>query len=191
MIDYDGVWKEAMDRYFAWFLLFFCPRIHALIEWTRDYESLDSELRKLAAESETGKRHVDKLIKASKIGTKEMRLIHVELQCWMEDNFAHRVHVYNYRAEDVYSHPVLTVVVLGDEDPDWRPAEYVFEEEGCRGTLSGPMEKLLDYSDRLEELESGPNLFGVLVAAHLVAQHPATRSPSKECNPLATRRPPR
>ncbi len=47
-MDYDSPWKEAMDRYFEWFMRFFFPRQHALIDWRRDSESLDSELRKLA-----------------------------------------------------------------------------------------------------------------------------------------------
>ena len=46
-MDYDSPWKEAMDWYFEWFMHFFFPRQHALIDWTRDSDSLDSELRKI------------------------------------------------------------------------------------------------------------------------------------------------
>jgi hypothetical protein len=173
MPDYDSPWKEAMDRYFAWFLLFFFPKIHALLDWLHDPESLDSELRKLAPESVTGKRLIDKLIKARKAGTDDMRLLHVEVQGRKEEGFARRMHVYNYRIEDVHSHPVLTLVILGDEDPQWRPVEYVFEEEGCRRTLRWPMVKLLDFANRLDSAANDPNLFGSLVAAHLVAQRTA------------------
>ncbi len=35
MADYDSPWKEALDRYFEAFLLFFFPQTHADIDWTR------------------------------------------------------------------------------------------------------------------------------------------------------------
>jgi hypothetical protein len=173
MPDFDSPWKEAMDRYFAWFLLFFFPKIHALLDWRHDYEPLDAELRKLAPDAETGKRLIDKLIKSSKAGTGDTRLIHVEVQCRKEDGFARRMHVYNYRIEDVHAQPVLTLVVLGDADLEWRPNEYVFEEEGCQRILRWLVVKLLDFADRLEELAANTNLFGSLVVAHLVSQRRA------------------
>ena len=42
-MDYDSPWKEAMDRYFEWFMRFFFPRQHTLIDWGRDSESLGAE----------------------------------------------------------------------------------------------------------------------------------------------------
>jgi hypothetical protein len=45
--DYDTPWKEAMDGYFEPFLAFFLPGAHAEIDWGRDHESLDTELREL------------------------------------------------------------------------------------------------------------------------------------------------
>ena len=137
-MDYDSPWKEAMDRYFEWFMRFFFPRQHALIDWSRDSESLDSELRKLAADAETGKRHVDKLVGVHRSDSDDRRLAHVEFQARKEVEFPHRLHVYNYRIEDVHHQPVWTLVLLADEDPDWRPTEYRFEEEGCERTLKWP-----------------------------------------------------
>ncbi len=74
----------------------------------------------------------------------------------------------------MYNHPVMTLFVLGDEDEEWRPKEYVYEEAGCRRTLSFPTVKLLDYANRLDELEVHENPFGMMVVAHLTAQR--TRS---------------
>jgi hypothetical protein len=169
MSDYDSPWKEAMDRFFADFLAFFFPLVHALLDWRRDYESLDTELRKIAPEAEGGKRFIDKLVKAWKV-TGDTRLVHVEVQCQPQEGFEHRMHTYNLHIEAVYHHPVLTLVVLGDESEAWRPAEYVYEEAGCRRTLCFPPVKLLDYVNRLEELERHENPFGMMVAAHLTAQ---------------------
>ena len=95
-MDYDSPWKEAMDRYFEWFMRFFFPRHHALIDWSRDSESLDSELRKLAADAETGKRHVDKLVSVSRVDSNDRRLAHIEFQARKEAEFPLRLHIYNY-----------------------------------------------------------------------------------------------
>jgi hypothetical protein len=148
--------------------------VFAILDWQRDHKPLDTELRKIVPEGEGGKRFIDKLMKAYRRDSGDMRLLHAEVQCQKEDEFERRMHVYNYRIEDVYSHPVLTLVVLGDDDPDWRPHEYRFEEEGVCRTLSFTPVKLLDYAGRLEELERHENPFGVLVVAHLVSRQ--TRS---------------
>ena len=169
-MDYDSPWKESMDRYFEWFMRFFFPRHHALIDWNRDSDSLDAELRKLAADAETGKRLVDKLVNVYRVGSDDRRLAHIEFQAWKEPDFPRRLHVYNYRIEDVHHQPVWTLVLLADDDPNWKPTEYCFEEEGCERTLKWPLVKLLEYADKLEELAEGENLFGWLVVAQLIAR---------------------
>jgi hypothetical protein len=178
-MDYDSPWKEALDRYFPAFLACFFPQTHARIDWTRDHESLDAELRKIVADSETGPRTVDKLVKVRRLDSGEPRLLHAEVQNQHETNFEHRIHVYNYRIEDVNAQPVTALVVLGDESATWRPTEYVYEEDGCRRTLSWPIVKLLDYAERLDEIETGPHLFMRLVVAHLVAQRTRDDVPTR------------
>jgi hypothetical protein len=44
------------------FEIFYSPVVHREIDWSKGYVSRDKELQKLLAESETGKRIVDKLI---------------------------------------------------------------------------------------------------------------------------------
>ena len=44
MPDYDSPWKEILDSYFPAFMAFFFPEAHADIDWTRGYESLDTDL---------------------------------------------------------------------------------------------------------------------------------------------------
>jgi hypothetical protein len=61
--DFDGPWKEALDQYFEAFLAFFFPAAHAEIDWSRGYESLNTEFRAIVREAETGRRSVDKLVK--------------------------------------------------------------------------------------------------------------------------------
>ena len=63
MSDYDNLWKEALGGYFEAFLALFFPQIHAAIDWRRDYQALDQELRQVVREAESGPRRVDHLVK--------------------------------------------------------------------------------------------------------------------------------
>ena len=38
---FDSPWKDALDLFLEQFLLFFFPRLHAAIDWSLGYESLD------------------------------------------------------------------------------------------------------------------------------------------------------
>src|SRR5436190_9110737 len=62
-IDYDSPWKEALDFYFEPFLALLFPEVHAQIDWSRGYESLDKEFQAVVRDAEVGRRYVDKLVK--------------------------------------------------------------------------------------------------------------------------------
>jgi hypothetical protein len=54
--DYDGAWKEALDRFFEPCVAFFFPLAHADIDWARGYETLDKELQKVVRQAKQGRR---------------------------------------------------------------------------------------------------------------------------------------
>jgi hypothetical protein len=64
---------------------------------------------------------------------------------------------------------VITVAVLGDNDPRWLPTEYRFEIGGFESRTTFPIAKLLDYESQWEMLEQSSNPFAVIVMAHLKA----------------------
>ena len=79
--DYDSPWKEAIEVYFESFIEFCFPEIHKDINWSRGYESLDTELREVLRDAETGNRLADKLVKVYLNDGKEIVvLIHLEIQ---------------------------------------------------------------------------------------------------------------
>jgi hypothetical protein len=54
---------------------------HAQIDWSRGFEFLDKELRKITADTAVGRRLVDKLVKVwLKSGEEVWALVHVEIQ---------------------------------------------------------------------------------------------------------------
>ncbi len=42
--DYDSPWKEALEKYFEPFMLFFFPVVHAAIDWTRKHGGKENAL---------------------------------------------------------------------------------------------------------------------------------------------------
>jgi hypothetical protein len=177
MSDFDSPWKEMLDHFFRDFAAFAWPEAEADINWTRDPESLETEMRKLHEEAEVGPRRVDKLVKAYTLPDGEEAYLHVEVQSQQEPSFAHRMDTYNSRAEERYRHPAASLAVLGDDSPDWRPTTYHYEKWGCRKTFTFVTVKLLDWRGREEELEGHANPFAVFVLAHLQAL--ATRRDEK------------
>jgi hypothetical protein len=63
----DSPWKEALEVYFNECLAFFFPKAAIDIDWKHGYQFLDKELQQVAPEAPTGRRTVDKLVKAASL----------------------------------------------------------------------------------------------------------------------------
>jgi hypothetical protein len=168
MSDYDSPWKEALDRYFRPFLALFFPPVHADIDWSRPYELLDKELQGVTRDAELGRRYADMLVKVwLRDGSESWLLIHVEIQGRYEADFAKRIYVYNHRVFDKYDREVVSLVVLADDDPRWRPRGFHTARWGCKVGIDFEPVKLLDYAGREAELEASDNPFAKMLLAHL------------------------
>ncbi|MBK1990943.1 DUF4351 domain-containing protein [Sphaerospermopsis aphanizomenoides BCCUSP55] len=166
--NYDESWKEALNEYFESFLFFFFPQIHELIDWKESPQPLDKELQEITASSETEKRIADKLYKVWLLDKQQIWiLIHVEVQSHYDVDFAERMFIYHYRAFDLYHNKVLSLAILGDDRPNWRPDCYHYSIGGGETHVKFPTAKLLDYESRWNELESSNNPFAIITMAHL------------------------
>jgi len=65
---------------------------------------------------------------------------------------------------------VVSLAVLADERPDWRPHHFGWRRWGCEVGIRFPSVKLLDYRSRWAELEASANPFAVVIQAHLKTQ---------------------
>ena len=174
MTDYDSPWKEALERYFPEFVAFFFPLVHAAIDWQRGYTFLDKELQKVVRDAKLGRRLADKLVRVfGKDGREGWLLVHIEVQGQTDPAFGKRMYVYNYRLFDRYDRPVISLAVLCDTSPDWRPHRFGYERWGCEVSIRFPMVKLLDYRNDWSALEQSRNPFAVLVICHLKTQETA------------------
>ena len=164
--EYDSPWKEIIEQYFPDFMRFFFMQAYEEIDWKRKYTFLDQELQKIIPKSETGGRRVDKLVKLFlKNGKERWLLLHIEIQGQKDNDFEERVYIYNYRIFDRYKKPVISIAILTDDNPNWRPHSYHHELWGHKLSLDFLTKKLLDYDQ--EALAVNDNPFSIVVLAHL------------------------
>ncbi|QEP43159.1 hypothetical protein D5085_08565 [Ectothiorhodospiraceae bacterium BW-2] len=166
--DYDSPWKEALEYYFADFLQLLFPQVCQLIDWTEAPVFLDKELQKITGTAADGRTYADKLIQVTLCdGKKSWLLIHVEVQGEPESDFAARMFRYNYRIRDRYHKDVVSLAVLSDSSPAFKPDRFQFSLAGCEIDFRFPVVKLLDWRERLNELLNSTNPFALIVAAQL------------------------
>lgn len=155
--DFDGAWKDLIERRLAEILEQFFPKIHCEIDWTRPIEFLDQELLELLPEGSSTERRVDKLVKVFlKNGEEKWLLIHLEVQSFKEEALPERVYHYNHTIHRGWGHEVISLVIFADLNKGWQPCEYRFQQLGCEINFRYPTCKLLDELPRLENDFSMP-----------------------------------
>jgi hypothetical protein len=166
--EYDSPWKTILKTYFQEFINFFYPDIYADIDWTKPIEFLDKELIQVTRDAEIGRRLADALVKVYWLDGEESWLyIHIEVQSQRDDDLPHRVYVYNYRIYDQYKQPITSLVILGDNEINWRPDHFILQTRRTRTRFDFSTTKLIDYREQWAELEADHNLFSTVVMMHL------------------------
>ncbi len=178
-MDYDSAWKEVIEKLFEDFIKFFFPDIYKDIDFNIKPQFLSGELRKLYREGTVGKRYADVLVKVHlKDGTVRCIFIHIEVQGRKDENLPERTYVYNYRIYDHHretNEEVVSLLILTDEDGNFRPAEFCKKRWGFELLMKVPMVKIIDYREKLEELEKSDNPMALVVLAQLES-HEAKKS---------------
>ena len=158
------------------FLKLCFPHVHAGIDWSRGYESLDKELQQIVADARVGKRLADKLFKVWRNdGREAWLLVHVEVQGQREKRFPRRMFEYNYRIYDMHGRPVVSLAVLCDEHPTWRPDHFGYNNWGCEVGIRFPVVKLIDFRRDEAALEQSANPFAAVILRSSKFWTPGTR----------------
>lgn len=179
--DQDSPWKRILRFNFKAAIEFFFPTIAAEIDWNRPIEFLDKEFQQLTPDSEIGKRFADQLVKAyQKNGNSIILLIHLEVQAEPEIVFPKRMFTYVIRIVDYFNQEPISLAILCDSDPDWRPNQYRFITPGSSLEFNFTSIKLLDYRSRWDELEASDNIFATVVMTHLKAQDTKRNEPARK-----------
>ncbi len=169
-METDSFWKEILEKFFKEFLQFFFPKIHRDIDFRKGYQFLDKEFQQISRGSKSKKRIVDKLVQVFlKNGNEKWLLIHIEIQGQNDPDFAHRMFVYYYRIFDKYKKDVLSLALLTDKNPTYRPAVYLkeFANWDFSVRFKFPLVKIIDYINYEFEKEYQKNVFAIVAHAFL------------------------
>ncbi|MCP4154931.1 MAG: hypothetical protein GY757_44825, partial [bacterium] len=161
---------------------FFFPKIHDAIDFTKEVEFLDKELKEIDPDSSLGDRVADVLVKVhlKDKSTKYIGIItHVEVHGDPRSDFMERMFVYYYRAAEKEKKdkiPVISVAILTD-DKDYAKIEkkkkineHSFSCLGFELSMKIPMVKTSDYKHKkkyIEKLNRSKNPMAMVVKAQL------------------------
>lgn len=166
--DFDSQWKTILTVFFWPFLDFFFPQVLSQIDTGTPPEFLDTELPALTRRSQIGRRHADKIVRVkSRTGKTRIVFIHVEVQGQRDPDFTERMYIYNSRIFERFHQPAVSLAVLIDTSPNWRPNSFVRALWGCRMAFSFEIAKLLDFKDIANLPEHKANPFSIVTLATL------------------------
>jgi hypothetical protein len=164
--DFDGPWKDALDFAPELFLKRCLPDVDRAINWSKDPQSLDHELRQLTGQDEEGVRRVDRLLFFETL-TGDPLYLHIEVQCYYDKELGRRVMTYRHRLRGRFGKPVVSVVIFGDDNRKWCPKKYREGQLGSGDSCSWIPIKLLTVGEQSPDLENEENVFGLFIVAHL------------------------
>jgi len=169
---YDSGWKRILFRYFFQALDFFVPELSALFDTTVAPVFLDKELKKIAPGNEVGHRNADVLVQVRLLsGIDQVLLCHLELQTSVDSTLGHRTFVYAYRIYDKFGNFPLSILLLTDNDPGFRPEIFTLRPTPLAGvTLQYVVIKTLDYLPRLTELRDSDQVIAQVLRIYLEFQ---------------------
>lgn len=176
--DYDGAWKEALRLHLRAFVEKCFPALSDLIDWSCEPEWLDKEIGQIIGQAGQRNREVDLLFKVRlKSGREQWIYCHLEIQTSYEADFELRVDLYNAGLKWLFRQDVLTLVILADLRPRWRPCERVFELAEFESRIRFPICKVLDRleTDWAEDVSLPVQVARAQIAALRTASDPEAR----------------
>ena len=150
MYTNDILWKSILEDTFEDFLLFFFPDSNAFFDFSRGFEYLDKELEQLFPADDCARevRFVDKLVKVYLLdGQEEWILVHIEVQGYVDKNFAERMFIYYYRIWDNYRRRITAFAILTDENVTFLPTKFEQDFLGTKLTFLFNSYKVRDQSE--------------------------------------------
>jgi Domain of unknown function (DUF4351) len=179
--DQDSPWKKILRQYLREAIEFFFPAIDTIVDWSEPPVFLDKEFVQISQDAKIGKRYADQLVQLKrKNGPPFVLLLHIEIQASKEDNFEERMFIYALRIFDYFRQPAISVAILCDPNPAWRPTEYQFTLPETKLSFQFGTVKLLDYQTQRPQLATSHNPFAWVVLAHLTLQETKRDKPTRK-----------
>lgn len=145
------------------------PDIWVTIDWSIPPDNLETELQKIIGDAALGTTTADRLFKLKERDSGEsiFLLLHVEVQAQVDQRLPERMYLYHNRIIELYGQHPISVAILADNSPYWRPTQYEWAKAGCRVIHQFNAIKLWDWHNRIDELLNSENIIGLAVVAHL------------------------
>ena len=157
LLTTDELWKIIIPTLWAPFLRFCMEDWVDKIDFTREPDFLDKELKRLMPRGKAKNRVVDVLMRVYlKNGESKIFLLHIEVQGYFDPKFEYRLYQYYYRISDFLQEPIETLAILIDDDPEYRPYEYRQVLGQTEMNFKFRMFKLLDNPPRYIGKEDNP-----------------------------------
>jgi len=130
--EYDAAWKATLETFLQPCLAIAFPQLDALIDWSVPPRFLETELREIVRDSETGPMRVDKLVEVQRNDrVTELLLVHAEVQAHRDDQMPLRMFRYFIRIFDRFGRPPVSLAILADPGSGWSPGPYEYAAMGC------------------------------------------------------------
>lgn len=129
----DLAWKLLLQRRLPAALALLFPDIHAMIDWEEGDYLPDKSLPPRAAASRTGDRE-PAFVALVTLQDGSRACIHMVVQCTRQAGFEERMALYHARLRDHLGMPIVSLALLGDPSPTWRPNASF---DLCQGNIQG------------------------------------------------------
>lgn len=167
--EYDAAWKATLETFLQPCLVLAFPALADQVDWSVPPRFLDTELQEIVRDSESGPMRVDKLVEVSRRdGEKELLLVHIEVQAQRDDDLPRRMFQYFCRIFDRFGRPPVSLAVLADPNPRWRPKDFCTSFAECSLRFQYATCKLADLD--LEPWIAAGNPVARVIQAHRMAQ---------------------
>ncbi len=167
--EYDVAWKATLETFLQPCLVLAFPALADQIDWSVPPRFLDTELHEIVRDSESGPMRVDKLVEVvRRDGATELLLVHIEVQAQRDDDLPRRMFQYFCRIFDRFGRPPVSLAVLADPNPRWRPEPFTRCFADCSLHFQYATCKLTDL--HLEPWIAAGNPVARVIEAHRMAQ---------------------
>jgi hypothetical protein len=164
--DFDTFWKEALD----WVepaTAFFLPELHAVVDWSKEYKSLEQELRSIRARKKGMLKRTDKLFMFSlKEGGDQVVLFHQEAEAFPDQFFPDRIFAYYTLLKPKFNFaPITILAIFVGQAPKQPLNQYTISTFGTRLTLTYNTYTVANQGEKA--LLENDNPFALVVLANL------------------------
>jgi len=167
----DGAWKHILKIYLKDFVAFFWYEAFKEIDWEKPYELLEQEYLPVSMKKNMKKHNVDKLFRVCLKGVENICiLLHFEIEHSKPNRIPPlpiRMFTYFYKIFDNHEENIASLVILADDDKDWRPKRYFQRIWKSEISRTYEVVKIMDFKSRKDELKNHKNLFAMAVLIQL------------------------